>query len=215
MALASSPAGSGWVSPPKSRCIAGRDSRAFAICHCPFAAPPLCVLLGEKQRLLVGIGCQAASGGALAVSQREDSRILFSASHKSSDQILVRTHGSLGLFGRRSHAGITPIDPMVVAAGSKDWLLLGSYSQPRQVTRRLASPLDLLSGIVHHKLRAGAVIECHGMAFSVHRTQRPSDKSRWQRRCLQVVGQRGGHESAGDMDVSVVKIVDGEDRFNL
>jgi len=59
------------------------------------------------------------------------------------------------------------------------------------------------------------LLESDGMALSVHGTHRPIDITQRQRHRLRVVGQRGGHESEGDMDVPVVKIVDSAGRFNL
>jgi hypothetical protein len=38
----------------------------------------------------------------------------------------LRTQGSIGLFGQHGRVGITPVDPMVVAARAQKGLLLGA-----------------------------------------------------------------------------------------
>ena len=52
----------------------------------------------------------------------------------------VRAHGRLGLFGQRRRVGITPVDPMVVAARAQNGLLLRADSQRRQVPRASPAP---------------------------------------------------------------------------
>jgi len=142
---------------------------------------------------LVGV----VAGGELAVGE------------EGGEEGLIGAEGGGGLGGGGGEIGIAPVDAMVVAGGAEDGLGDGADAESGEGAGFIAGPGDLFICSIDSDLGAGAVVDGDGVFFPVHGADLPGKEAEGQGEGVEVVGQCGGEEGEGDVDVGVFKIANG------